>query len=359
MAYNLETARKAAQQRGEKPPGGEAPGTPAYDQWVMAWFEAGLDAGDPDLVKRAGGGSGAGWGAGQAEEGEGGIAPWQDAKPSSDWLGKRAPSPRELRRYAHDQGWSEDFQRYDDRQLAKWLKDGGWDVQNGIFQGGVQKPTETGGVMAPGAKGGGGAGYPGGMGGLKTAAPAAAAQATNPWDTSQWMLNSPLAQMLANQGGMFRQYDKVLGDENPGVVGGVMQGGGVWYNPLDRNAGDLPAQRSQPGTVLPPFQGSPGTGGGVIPPGGPGKISVPGAGVPPAGGGVVPPGGGRPAPAGSLTNVMAPLQSGVTGGSPYGGSALGSALAPQQQMGQAGGLTGMMGKLNPINPRQKRMGSWF
>jgi hypothetical protein len=109
MAIDLATARQAAQQRGERPPGGEAPGTPEYDQWALNWFTAGVDAGDPDLVKRAGGGSGSGWGAGQAEEGTGGITPWQDAAPSSEWLGKRAPTPRELRRYARDTGQSEDF----------------------------------------------------------------------------------------------------------------------------------------------------------------------------------------------------------------------------------------------------------
>lgn len=173
MANILDLARRAAQERGERPPGGEQPGTPEYDRWVQEWFSAGVDAGDPDLVRRIGGGAGAGYGAGQAEEGEGGIAPWQDAAPSSEWIGKRTPTPRELRRYAHEQGWSEDFQRFDDRQLADWLRRGQWDVQGGRFAGGVEKPTETGGVLAPRGRGGygGGDGYrtaDGGGGGYLT-----------------------------------------------------------------------------------------------------------------------------------------------------------------------------------------------
>ncbi len=155
MPYDLATAKKAAQQFGVTPPP-DYPGGP--DQWALDWFENGVNAGDPRFVKMAGGGAGAGWGQGQAEEGEGGIADWQGAAPSSEWLGKRAPTPRELRRYARDQGWSEDFQRYDDRQLAQWLNQGGWDVNAGKFEGGLEKPTETGGRLAPGRRGGGGGG---------------------------------------------------------------------------------------------------------------------------------------------------------------------------------------------------------
>ena len=61
----------------------------------------------------------------------------------SEWLGKRKTTPRELRRYAKEAGWSEDFARYDDRQLADWLNRGGWDIAAGKFQGGVEKPTEA------------------------------------------------------------------------------------------------------------------------------------------------------------------------------------------------------------------------
>lgn len=152
MAYDLSTATQAAQRRGVQPPEGAD-----YNTWVMQWFENALNAGDPEIVKMAGGSA--------AEEGEGGIADWTGAASSSEWIGKRAPTPRELRKYAHEQGWSEDFQRFDDRQLAAWLNEGGWDVGAGKFEGGVEKPTETGGRLAPGGYGGGGGGGEGGGGG--------------------------------------------------------------------------------------------------------------------------------------------------------------------------------------------------
>lgn len=119
------------------------------------WYQAAIDAGDPRAVKAAGGT--------EAEETEGGIADWANAAPSSEWLGKRVPTPRELRRYAKEQNWSEDFARYSDRVLADWLARGEWDINAGTFKGGVQKPTETGGVMDPALSGGGG-GYGGGGG---------------------------------------------------------------------------------------------------------------------------------------------------------------------------------------------------
>ena len=139
---------------------------------VDQWYQAAIDAGDPRAVKASGGGA--------AEENEGGIADWKNAADSSQWLGKRPPSPRELRKYANTQGWSEDFQRYDDRQLARWLQTGGWDVNAGRFSGGVEKPTETGGMLDPAKQGGGGGGYRsagntsyggGGAGGYVTNAP--------------------------------------------------------------------------------------------------------------------------------------------------------------------------------------------
>src|SRR5512139_319140 len=288
MPMDLATARQAAQQRGERPPGGEQPGTPEYDRWVMDWFTAGVDAGDPDLVRRVGGGSGAGFGAGQAEEGTGGIAPWQDAAPSSEWLGRRVPTPRELRRFARDAGWSEDFQRYDDRQLAQWLRDGGWDVQRGGFAGGVEKPTETGGLMAPGARAGGG-------GGGQRGAPAALAgsRPVNPADTTQGLLNSPLAQLLANQGGFLRQFDANPGNNMPGVQGGVMKGGGIWYmgNQGGQSAAQALAARqagipsNQPDLTLQPYN-----------PGGPRQLPL----TP------------RSQPGSQLTNMLAPLQTGMT-----------------------------------------------
>lgn len=87
------------------------------------------------------------------------------------------PTPRQLRQYAREQGWSEDFDRYSDAQLQAWLdqpqgsKDGWWDPQAMRFHsnsggGLVDKPDES----APGetpawAQGGGGGGGGNGGGG--------------------------------------------------------------------------------------------------------------------------------------------------------------------------------------------------
>jgi hypothetical protein len=121
------------------------------------WYQAAINAGDPRAVRASGATEAEGADPSQNYS-SGGQASWQDAAPSSEWLGKRAPTPRELRRFARDQGWSEDFARFDDRQLAAWLQQGGWDVNAGKFAGGLEKPTETGGYLAPSGGGGGGGG---------------------------------------------------------------------------------------------------------------------------------------------------------------------------------------------------------
>lgn len=341
MAVDLNTARRAAQERGERPPGGEQPGTPAYDQWVMAWFENGLNAGDPDLVRRAGGGSGAGWGAGQAEEGEGGIAPWQDAADPSTWLGQRKPTPRELRKYARVTGQSEDYQRYDDRQLAAWINKS-WDVGQGGFYNDfgdrVEKPTESG-ALSTGAgyatgERAAGQGRRGGGGGGGTT-PGMQAPAFNLQDIWKFgALSSPLAQMLANQGGWLRQYDPQVGNNAPGVQGGVMKGGTIWYQPT-RTGGGVPVPMT--GSLV-------GTMAGVTAP-----QSRPTAGLP-----------SRPtptmpitnAPTSSLANAITPYQSGFSGQSPYSGNA----LAGPGTVGVKNPLTDM---LSPYQIKRKRPGSWF
>ena len=178
MAVDLATAKAAAQKRGLTPPpewkGNE-------DNWYTQWFQNGVDSGDPSILKDAGlwqGAEAASEVGGKNVE-QGYNRDYMNSAAADQWLGKRAPTPSELRRYAKDQGWSEDYARFSDAQLANWLKNGGWDVQNGIFQGGVQKPTEVGGLMAPnrvgggaggggGMGGGGGVGGPGGAGGGRT-----------------------------------------------------------------------------------------------------------------------------------------------------------------------------------------------
>ena len=123
------------------------------------WFTNAVNAGVPDAVKAAGGKAPgeSGW------EIEGGYTLGAGGN-TADWLGKRPPTPSELRQYAQEQGWSEDFNRYSDRQVAAWLKD--WDMGANKFKNAdgqlVEKPTET---VGGGDGGFGGGGYGGGQGG--------------------------------------------------------------------------------------------------------------------------------------------------------------------------------------------------
>lgn len=48
--------------------------------------------------------------------------------PSSEWLGKRKPTPRELRAYAQAGGFSEDYALFSDEALAIWIAKY-WDVK--------------------------------------------------------------------------------------------------------------------------------------------------------------------------------------------------------------------------------------
>lgn len=125
------------------------------------WFTNAVNAGVPDAVRLAGGKSPEtpGW------EIEGGYTLGAGGN-TADWLGKRTPTPSELRQYVQEQGWSEDFGRYSDRQVAAWLQN--WDQGANRFRNDqgqlVDKPTETLGGGDPSSGGGGGMGS-GGFGG--------------------------------------------------------------------------------------------------------------------------------------------------------------------------------------------------
>lgn len=139
---------------------------------TVAWLTNAVDAGVPDAISAVGGGDiqEKGW---EIEGGKVADPTGANALPPSAWLGKRNPTPSELRRYSREAGWSEDFARYSDRQMAAWINEG-WDTSINKFKGGVEKPTETGGTSAPGMGGRGGGGFGGGgygMGKKKGGAP--------------------------------------------------------------------------------------------------------------------------------------------------------------------------------------------
>jgi hypothetical protein len=120
----------------------------------VAWFTAAVDAGVPAAGKIAGDIY-----SDTESEIEGGTrVDHSDAAHWDEWMGKRKPTPRELRKWAIDQhakyvggdknAQDEDYDRFSDRQLAAWIKSS-WDVGKGGFftttGQRIGKPTETGG----------------------------------------------------------------------------------------------------------------------------------------------------------------------------------------------------------------------
>ena len=205
MALDLQTAKQLIQQRGVQPPPGAD-----FDTWAMQWLQGAVDAGDPAAVKAVGGTTEEEV---DPEAGGGGIAPWQDAAGPEEWMGKRMPTPREYRKWANMEAAagrrSEDFARYPDRVVANWLKSGDFDINTGLFAGGVEKPTETGGKLAPKGGGGGGAGRP-------------APQGPTP---GGGVVNPDLQQRLVDQ---FRLGGGIFGSD-PNRRGVSLQGGGmIW-----------------------------------------------------------------------------------------------------------------------------------
>jgi hypothetical protein len=163
--------REQAQAYFNSIPASEQQAVQASGADILAWANASEAAGDPRALSHSGTylqGGGDTYGGKVATGGE----------PSSAWLGQRKPTPAELR--AWGAGRSEDYLRYEDRQLAAWIASS-WDVAAGGFRNEagdlVDKPTESGAQSraqgwatgeastAGGGGGGGGGGFGGGGGG--------------------------------------------------------------------------------------------------------------------------------------------------------------------------------------------------
>lgn len=326
---------------GGKTPPPDYPGGP--DRWYIDHLQNAVNAGVPAALKAAGLWTGAEAGQGQNTT-QGYASDYMGAAPASEWLGKRAPTPRELRRYAKDTGQSEDFARYSDAQLAAWLPK--WDVAGGHFKNdfgdAVEKPTESGPLSraagSPTGESGGGFGGGGGGGGGGAGRAGAAAPSS---------LYSPLAEMLANQGSFLSQYDPVKGDLKPGIQGGIVGGGGIWYQPTQQPAPmaptpATPAPAAAPvpvPAVLPPFN--------------------PTAPMAPAGPRTTTPslptrGPTTPAPTSSLTNMLAPLQNTgfMASQNPLSQQAIAGLTNPQP-------TSGLSNLLNQYGAKRKPQTGWF
>ena len=125
-------------------PPGEKEKWDAIGGVTVAGLTAAVNAGVPSAGRAVGASEGAGekgW-----EIGGGTTLDWSDAAEPSEWLGKRKPTPAEARKWAST-NQDEDFNRYSDRQVAAYIRDG-WDVAKGGFYNKygdrVGKPTESG-----------------------------------------------------------------------------------------------------------------------------------------------------------------------------------------------------------------------
>ena len=114
---SLGTAKKASNQVRATPPA-DYPG--GADKWYVDWFTAGVNAGDPRLLKAAG--------VYQQAEGDSSVGgknveqgynkDFMNSAPASEWQGKRKPTPSELRRMAQEGHQSEDYARFSDAKLS-------------------------------------------------------------------------------------------------------------------------------------------------------------------------------------------------------------------------------------------------
>lgn len=130
---------------------------------ILAWANASENAGDPRALAHSGSRLP---GAGTGDYYGGNVA--TGGAPSGEWAGQRKPTPAELRAYARQSGWSEDFDRFSDAQLAAWIGSS-WDPSVNKFRNQfgsvVEKPTDDvpgDPTYGPDASGGGGGGGGGG-----------------------------------------------------------------------------------------------------------------------------------------------------------------------------------------------------
>jgi len=119
------------------------------ESWAVEWFTNAVNAGVPGAIKATGNYSGPEGGNNENEGGDAGVvANWADAAEPEEWLGKRAPTPGELRKWAKYQhqdylaggsGQDEDYDRVSDRVLSGLIKKT-WDVNSGGWKPGGGNP---------------------------------------------------------------------------------------------------------------------------------------------------------------------------------------------------------------------------
>ena len=182
---------------------------------ILDWFQGAVNAGVPGAVSAAGGvATEAGWNKDGSAEGV--RLPHANAAEPSEWMGKRKPTPSELRKWAEQQhaaylagdrnAQDEDYARFGDAVLADQIEKG-WNVAGGWDKGWGTPGAGVPGQKQPGGGGGGG----GGKGGKP--APAGAT-------IDDSYLQNKLLEQFETQGGLFTRS----GDEQ----GMRLDSGGIW-----------------------------------------------------------------------------------------------------------------------------------
>lgn len=185
--------------------------------------------------------------------------PQQQAQaPAPSGPSAQNPTPAWLRQHARNSGWSEDFERYSDAELAAWLRSGNWDPNQRMFRsekrdrdgnripGFVQKPSEAPeGWTAWGAQGqavrvneipGQGQQGGGGDGGYGTGSPGAG------WGRGYGSFSG--SNVLADPGYQFTLQQGVNALENSAAAKGTLRTGGTLQD-IVKYGQDLGSQQYQ------------------------------------------------------------------------------------------------------------------
>ena len=222
----------------------------------VAWFTNAANAGVPSAGRIAGAKEGAaekGW-----EEEGGTTLPWKDAAEPEEWIGKRAPTVPEFRKYSNYQhqkyvggdknAQDEDYERYSDHIVADKIK--GFDFMSGAWKpghgatpghhpGGTQDPAMTG---QPGGEGGGGPAPP---------PPPPTTFGNQLGMTGNLMQDMLINQFNTGQNSTYSQGNNLFGLGEDRRVGGeginaddqgqnkaqTLAGGGLWWGQGDFNKG--------------------------------------------------------------------------------------------------------------------------
>jgi len=145
------------------------------------------------------------------------------------------PTPEQLRAKAKAEGWSEDFDRFDDAQLQRWLSSGLYDPNTGKFRSEndptgaatYDKPAECPpGTTFHGSKCVSWDQLPYELGGTGSAGPAGGPGGGSPAAAPAFDPTNPLQSQLVNQ---YQERGNMFSSQQPGGFGESLTGGGIFW----------------------------------------------------------------------------------------------------------------------------------